>query len=86
MKWAKKYYDLGNQMVKVFEAKDFDKSYELSEEMIECFPCSNHGYSAQNMCMMWNGKWKRYFDYDKYEHNYLTLKRFWNQPYNKPLY
>ncbi len=36
--------------------------------------------------MMWNGKWKRFFDYDKYEHNYLMLKRFWDQPYNKPLY
>ena len=78
MKSAKKYWELVKKMHKLSDAKEHDKCFEACEEIQKFLPCKHEGYFSQILCMMWNGKRKRLLDYDKYETNYLMIKRFWN--------
>jgi hypothetical protein len=86
MKSAKNYWDLFDKISKTSEAKLHDKCFEACEEMKNFLPCNNNGYFYQNICITYNGKPKRLFDYELYEKNREILKRFWNQAFNKPLY
>ena len=78
MKSAKKYWELVNKIQKLSDAKEHDKWFEVCEEIQKFLPCKDEGYFSQIWCMLQNGKRKRLFDYDKYERNYLMMKRFWN--------